>query len=431
MSHPNPNPKSFPATPIGVRRRTRTARRRHFQWLWTVAGLATLALLICIGFVVRLGMNQRWSFAGPAATGGEALDPAASLRAASASVTGLSRIQPIGRESDEPDDAIFFASGSEVQDSPDSDERIMLGEETASPFGSDATQADHASAGASPGVSGAVSSVDKNRTADAEMPEGSAQRTKPLEMGESADPAARGARRPVPRRETERESPPNETNGPQPSESRDNGRGGLRYDLALPPGGSRGAPIALFLHGTGGVRAVWNRWANAALARGYIVCLPVASGSGVGDPKSGNRGNDSIKRWSEPDVAKLRDLARGLVQSLGADPRHVVLFGYSNGGFYAQETGLRHPETFSAIVSIGGGCNVFQFPPDSKRMGVYMIHGTADHAVPIHVARVSLDRLKGGGLTNVVLREHPDRGHELFEDEIPAVFAWLEVEEEE
>jgi hypothetical protein len=29
-------------------------------------------------------------------------------------------------------------------------------------------------------------------------------------------------------------------------------------------------------------------------------------------------------------------------------------------------------------------------------------------------------------LSHVLLKEHPQRGHEMFEDEIPAVFEWLE-----
>lgn len=200
---------------------------------------------------------------------------------------------------------------------------------------------------------------------------------------------------------------------------------GLRYDLLVPPSGARDAPMLMLLHGTGGARAVWNRWAAAAQARGYVVCLPVASGTGAGNPKSGDRASDSRKRWADVDVLKLRNLAQQLIHSLGT-AQSVYIFGYSNGGFFAQEAGLRHPDTFSGIVSIGGGCNVWPISEDAKGVGVYMIHGTADRAVPIEVARKSAERLRNGGVSNVVLREYPDRGHELFEEEMQAVFAWLE-----
>jgi predicted esterase len=198
----------------------------------------------------------------------------------------------------------------------------------------------------------------------------------------------------------------------------------LRYDLLVPQGGPRGAPMLMLLHGTGGVRAVWNRWASTAQSRGYIVCLPVASGNGAGDPKSG--GTDSRRRWSSVDVSKVRNLAKQLVQSLRADEQRVYVFGHSNGAFFAQETGLRNPDVFSAIVSIGGGCNVWPISEDARRVGVYMIHGTSDRAVPIEVARKSAERLRNAGVSNVILKEYPERGHELFEDEMQAVFDWIE-----
>jgi phospholipase/carboxylesterase len=155
--------------------------------------------------------------------------------------------------------------------------------------------------------------------------------------------------------------------------------------------------------------------------------MPASSGTGAGDPKSGNRGNDSARRWGEVDVPKLRKLAQDLIESHGADPNRIALFGYSNGAFFAQEAGLRYPDLFSAIVSIGGGCNVVHFPPRARDVGVYMIHGTGDRAVPVEVARKSVERLKTAGVSDVVLKEYPDRGHELFEEEMPAVFEWLEA----
>jgi predicted esterase len=186
----------------------------------------------------------------------------------------------------------------------------------------------------------------------------------------------------------------------------------LRYDLFVPPAGARSAPLAIMLHGAGGDRAVWNRWAAEAQARGWIVCLPVATG---------NRG------WTEVDVSKLRDLALQLVKALETDPKRVAIFGYSNGAFLAHEAALRNPDVFSAIVSIGGGCNVAQFSEASKQVGVYVIHGSDDRVVPIQLARSSVERLREAGLSNVTLNEIQGRGHnELFESEIAPVFDWID-----
>ena len=199
----------------------------------------------------------------------------------------------------------------------------------------------------------------------------------------------------------------------------------LRYQLLLPEPNSRGAPLIVMLHGTGGARAVWRQWSETARSRGYVVCLPISSGTGVEDPTSGNRRGDSARRWAVVDIPKLVDLARRLSKDQGADPSRVYIFGYSNGAFYAQQTALQHPEVFAAVVSIGGGCNLTSFPPAAKQVGVYMIHGTADRAVPLEIATQTKQRLLDAGLEEVILKEYPGRGHELFEEERDAVFDWL------
>ena len=211
----------------------------------------------------------------------------------------------------------------------------------------------------------------------------------------------------------------------QPAPESAQARDPLRYQLLLPGPNGRSAPLILMLHGTGGVRAVWRQWAAAAQSRGYIVCLPVSSGTGAGDPKSGNRRSDNAQRWAAVDVPKLVDLARQLAKTQGADPSRSYIFGYSNGAFYAQQTALQHPEVFAAVVSVGGGCNLYSFPPAARQVGVYMIHGTADQAVPLEIARQTRQRLLDAGFAEVILKEYPGRGHELFEAEIDAVFDWL------
>lgn len=369
-------------------------RRRHQRWLWVSLSIAALAIGFSFVAIIRFQINQQ---AGStvdvqrgAAYGREAVQSSDSksqdVSADSETTTSIRTLLDLNRGAQRPGDesthfrpAVDFRDPIEPIDIPDipyapsSDREAMSSD--------DATELDRTVTVPTP----PASDLDPSAS---------------VSPGQPGDPA-----------ESDEPSVP----------------GSLRYHLSLPPGGSRGAPLILFLHGTGGVRAVWNRWATVAQSRGYIVCMPVASGNGAGDPKSGNRGNDSARRWAEADIAKLCKLSQKLVQSLGADPSRVYLFGYSNGAFFAQETGLRNPQLFSAVVSIGGGCNVFQFPPGAADVGVYMIHGTADRAVPVEVARKSVQRLKNAGISHIVLKEYPDRGHELFEDDMPAVFTWLET----
>lgn len=201
-------------------------------------------------------------------------------------------------------------------------------------------------------------------------------------------------------------------------------RKGLKYHLMSGGGGGR-KPLIIFLHGTGGNAMVWSGWASAARQRGYICALPYSTGDGKGDPKSGNRG-DNLRRWANVDLPKLADLARELQETQGADPRRTYIAGYSNGGFYAMETGLNYPEIFSAILCIGGGCNVWKFTDAAKKVGCYFIHGTADTSVRFEVGKKAAERLKKAGFEDVVFRKYDGRGHELFEEEIPKFFPWLE-----
>jgi predicted esterase len=182
--------------------------------------------------------------------------------------------------------------------------------------------------------------------------------------------------------------------------------------------------MVVMLHGAGRVRGVWERWAAAAQARGYVVCLPLNSIDGAGGAISDR--HESGRRWVDADLPKLIALTSQLVQTLQSDKERVFILGQGASGSFATQAALTHPELFSAVVSIAGGCNAVPRSEPAKQVGVYLIHGDDDRVVPVEFARQSAARLRGGGLSHVLLKEHPQRGHEMFEDEIPAVFEWLE-----
>lgn len=196
---------------------------------------------------------------------------------------------------------------------------------------------------------------------------------------------------------------------------------GLEYQL-LGKGAAQKKPLILFLHGTGGNAAVWTGgWCSEAQKRGYLVVLPQSTGTG--DAKAGNTGGDTLARWADLDVPKLVSLAREIQRTHNADAKRTYLAGYSNGGFYACETGLAHPEIFSAIVCVGGGANR-GVGEDNARQGAYFIHGTADNSVRFEVGKNSAEKLKGK-LQDVVFRDYQGRGHDIFDEEAKAVFDWL------
>lgn len=189
------------------------------------------------------------------------------------------------------------------------------------------------------------------------------------------------------------------------------------------PGGAN-SPMIVFLHGTGGGTGAWSAYVNAAKAKGYTCVIPVSTGNGAGDPKSGNQG-DNQRRWAQVDLPKLVALAKQIQKQHGADPRRTFIAGYSNGGFYAFETALRHPEVFSAVLCMGGGCNVWDFSDAAKNVGCYIVHGTADTSVKFEVGKKAHERLTASGFRDAVFKEKPNGGHIVFADEIEPFFTWL------
>lgn len=209
----------------------------------------------------------------------------------------------------------------------------------------------------------------------------------------------------------------------KPKTGRQVSESGLEYELRQPGSRSPRPGLILFLHGTGGNAMVWSGYASAATQRGYYAILPYSTGTG--DPKAGNTSGDNLRRWADVDVPKLVSLAREIQRKYGCDPRRTFIAGYSNGGFYAFETALRNPHVFSAVLCMGAGCNVFQISEQAKNVGAYIVHGTADQSVKFEVGKQSAERLRQAGVRDVVFKEYPGRGHDIFEEEIKPFFEWL------
>ncbi len=197
---------------------------------------------------------------------------------------------------------------------------------------------------------------------------------------------------------------------------------GLKYSVNPSKPGPKRAPVIIFLHGTGGNAGVFGGWAAEARKRGFIVVLPQSTGTG--DKKSGNTNGDTMPRWADVDEPKVVSLAREIQRTMNGDPKRTYLGGYSNGAFHAVQYALNHPEVFSALLCIGGGCNLGSSSDETKRLGAYIIHGTADSSVPFDAGQRASDQLKKHGL-DVVFRKFDGRGHDIFDEEAKAFFDWI------
>jgi predicted esterase len=189
---------------------------------------------------------------------------------------------------------------------------------------------------------------------------------------------------------------------------------GLRYTTH---GGGGKAPMIIFLHGTYGNASYWGGFVTAAKAKGYLAVLPLSTGDG-------GRG-DKIPRWGDEDIPKVVGLAREMQRKHGADPRRTHIAGFSNGAFYAFEIALRHPEIFSSVLCMGGGCSVNTFSEPAKEIGAYIVHGTKDTSVGFDAGLKSAEKLKKAGFKDVVFKEKTGKGHVIFFDEVEPYFDWL------
>jgi S-formylglutathione hydrolase FrmB len=114
---------------------------------------------------------------------------------------------------------------------------------------------------------------------------------------------------------------------------------------ATPPGGGRGRPLLVFLHGRGGDREESN--VNSA----FLAAL-AAQGRRAPDVVFPAGGDHSY--WHDRDGGRwtayvLREVIPEAIRRLHADPRRVAIGGISMGGFGAFDIARRSPGRFCAV----------------------------------------------------------------------------------
>lgn len=85
------------------------------------------------------------------------------------------------------------------------------------------------------------------------------------------------------------------------------------------------------------------------------------------------------------DAAYLAGLIDEAIDKAPIDPKKIVFFGHSNGGFMSYRMACEYPEKISAIVSIAGG--FYRNYEQCRRPGplsVLQIHGRLDDVIPFN-----------------------------------------------
>jgi polyhydroxybutyrate depolymerase len=162
--------------------------------------------------------------------------------------------------------------------------------------------------------------------------------------------------------------------------------------IERPTAGAHKLPLIIFLHGSkSSGQAIRDELAidSEAASAGVLVAYP------DGDPGVGSWAVGCCNAFSDSrvDFTFLADLIHTLVADGEADPRHIVMGGFSAGGLMANSFACEYPQLLRAVVSVAGSLleppSFVQTPVAAPRctpqqpVTILEIHGAADTTSPI------------------------------------------------
>jgi len=192
--------------------------------------------------------------------------------------------------------------------------------------------------------------------------------------------------------------------------------------IVAPPGYDKRhpAPLIIAFHGYGDQAGNYSRfWSGPAAEFGAILAVPQGM-----QPVGNGFGWGSV---DEADAIFQRVLVE-VGRQYAVDPDHVVLTGFSQGGFIVLALGLRYPDRFVGVVPMAGPYIPEVDAPLPARAGdprYYFIVGARDRAVS-DMRRAAKDYEEVG--YDVKLRVIPSTGHSFPEDshrELTNALEWI------
>lgn len=189
----------------------------------------------------------------------------------------------------------------------------------------------------------------------------------------------------------------------------------LAGELRIPKPGTERLPAVILIHGSGGLGASADRWAQELNAIGVAsFILDSFAGRGIVSTVNDQSQLDSIAMM----IDAYRALAL-LAAHPRIDPRRIAVMGFSKGAVaavYSSNQRFRQlygpaDIEFAAHIGLYTPCNI-AYRDDEKTTGkpIRLHHGIADDYVSIAPCRSYVARLKAAG-ADVSLAEYPDAYH--------------------
>jgi phospholipase/carboxylesterase len=105
-------------------------------------------------------------------------------------------------------------------------------------------------------------------------------------------------------------------------------------------------------------------------------------------------------------ITRSRDLLFRTMEDLeahGWDPKHVGVFGFSQGCLMALDLACRYPKTLGCVVGVSGFVGMLnEYPeklsPVARTQKIFVTHGTRDPMLPYTETQAQVMALKGMGL---------------------------------
>jgi dienelactone hydrolase len=186
-------------------------------------------------------------------------------------------------------------------------------------------------------------------------------------------------------------------------------------ELRLPRGTTEKFPMVILIHGSGGISAATDRWAQELNSVGVAAfILDSFTGRGIINTLTDQSQLDSIAMMHDAFAAlgKLATHPR-------IDPARIAVMGFSKGAvaaIYSSNERFRAAygpsnAEFAAHIGLYTPCNV-TYQQDNKvgNKPMRFFHGIADDYVPIEPCRLYVKRLKEAG-ADVTLTEYSDANH--------------------
>ncbi len=186
-------------------------------------------------------------------------------------------------------------------------------------------------------------------------------------------------------------------------------------ELRIPRPGTERLPAVVFMHGSGGVNASHDRWAQEMLGMG-IATFVMDSFTGRGIVETSTDQTRLGRLAMIVDAYRALDL---LARHPRIDPERIALIGFSRGGQSVLYAGVRRFQRmhgpagleYAAYIPFYAACNTtFREDGDVTARPIRIHHGLADDYVPVAPCRPYVARLRAAN-KDIVLTEYPNAHH--------------------